>query len=104
MTWTPWQPTRVKKADRKALRLGPAPCVDHADELADLDEQEARPEHERQRHAAVVHQRRRALAPMVAMPQVKLESKRKAVSIATLVRLKRSFPLGPPAVSPDSTA
>jgi hypothetical protein len=25
VTWAPWQPTKVKNADRKALRLGPAP-------------------------------------------------------------------------------
>ena len=29
MTCAPWQPTRVKKDDRKALRCGPAPSRDH---------------------------------------------------------------------------
>ena len=42
-----------------------------------------------------------ALAPMAAKPQVKLESRRHAVSIATLCRSNRSLPLGPPAVSFD---
>ena len=41
---------------------------------------------------------------MLAMPQVKLESSRQAVSIATLFRLNSSFPLGPPAVASLSTA
>ena len=41
---------------------------------------------------------------MLAMPQVKLDSSRHTVSIATLVRSNRSCPDGPPAVSPDSTA
>jgi hypothetical protein len=41
---------------------------------------------------------------MLAMPQVKLERSRHAVSIATLGKLNRSRPLGPPAVAPTSTA
>ena len=44
------------------------------------------------------------VAPIAAKPQVKLESRRQAVSIATLCRSNRSLPLGPPAVSPESTA
>ena len=43
-------------------------------------------------------------APMLAMPQVKLDSSRHPVSIAVLCRSKRSRPLGPPAVCPTSTA
>ncbi|MGY4446438.1 hypothetical protein ACVWZR_001098 [Bradyrhizobium sp. i1.3.1] len=38
------------------------------------------------------------------MPQVKLDSSRQTVSIATLRCSKISEPLGPPAVWPDSTA
>ncbi len=41
---------------------------------------------------------------MLARPQVKLDSSRHAVSIATLCRSNRSLPDGPPAVAPDSTA
>ena len=40
---------------------------------------------------------------MLATPQVKLDSSRHAVSIATVLRWNRSFPPGPPAVSPDNT-
>ena len=41
---------------------------------------------------------------MLAMPQAKLDNNKKAVSIATFLRLNSSGPVGPPAVCPDSTA
>ena len=44
VTCTPWHPTRVKKEDRKALRLGPAPRVNQARELADLEGDEGEAE------------------------------------------------------------
>ena len=43
-------------------------------------------------------------APMLASPQVKLESRRHAVSSATLPMWNKSRPLGPPAVELTSTA
>ena len=41
---------------------------------------------------------------MAAMPQVKLEISRQAVSIATVLRSNSSRPAGPPAVASLSTA
>ena len=49
-------------------------------------------------------QKRRAPAPMLAMPQAKLDASRQPVSIAVLRRSNSLAPDGPPAVSPTSTA
>src|SRR5215813_2950891 len=46
----------------------------------------------------------RSSAAMLAIPQVKLDNKRQAVSIATFFRLNSCAPDGPPSVCPDSTA
>ena len=46
----------------------------------------------------------RSSAAILAMPQVKLDSRRQPVSTATLLRLNSCAPEGPPAVSPERTA
>ena len=45
VTCSPWQPTRVKKAERKALRLRGRAAGDHGGELADLQTEERGSEH-----------------------------------------------------------
>ena len=42
-------PTRLKNADRKALREGPAPFSHHAGKFRDLHEEKGRAEHECER-------------------------------------------------------
>ena len=39
VTCSPWVPTKVKKAERKALREGPAPIAKHVTELAHFEAQ-----------------------------------------------------------------
>ena len=46
VTCNPWQPTRVKKAERNALRCGVGAAGDHVGELADLESEERGAEHE----------------------------------------------------------
>ena len=53
VTCRPWQPTSVKKADRKALRVGPGAARDHAGEFADLEPRKAAPSTKVARHGAV---------------------------------------------------
>ena len=54
---------------------------------------------------AIWNQKRlRTSAAILAMPQVKLDSNRQTVSIATSFRSNSSAPLGPPAVCFDNTA
>ena len=43
VTCSPWHPTRVKNADRKALRCGAGAAGDHVGELANLESEEAAP-------------------------------------------------------------
>ena len=53
VTCSPWQPTRVKKAERNALRCGAAPDRDHAAEFAELESEKRRAEQKRDRSANI---------------------------------------------------
>ena len=75
-----------EKGRQESAALRTRAMSDHAEELMDFQEQEAHAEHGGHRHRAIVHAARRALAPMMATPQAKLDSRRKAVSNATMSR------------------
>src|SRR5258706_15414776 len=103
-TCSPWVPTSVKNADRKALRDGPAPCATRLANSRASIMRKPRPKAQVTAMKTWYQRWLRVSAAIVARPQVKLDASRKPVSIATLRRSNRSRPLGPPAVCPSRTA
>ncbi len=53
VTCSPWVPTKVKKAERKALRDGPAPMLKHVTELAHFETQKRDAQNEGDRHPKI---------------------------------------------------
>src|SRR6267154_981235 len=103
-TCSPWQPTSVKNADRNALRVGPAPRATRLANSLPSSARKPRPKAQVTAMAIWNQIALRSSAAILARPQVKLDARRNAVSIATLRRLGRSWPVGPPAVCPSRTA
>jgi hypothetical protein len=103
-TCKPWHPTSAKKADRNALREGPAPRAMRSANSRNSMIRKPIPSTQVTAIATWNQRELRTSAAMLAMPQAKLDNNKKAVSIATFLRLKSSAPLGPPAVCPNSTA
>src|SRR6202163_4572085 len=99
-TCSPWHPTSVKNADRNALRVGPAPRATRSANSLPSMARKARPKAQVTAMADWNQILLRKSAAMLAMPQVKLEASRNAVSIATLRGPNRSCPVGPPAACP----
>jgi len=94
-TCSPWVPTSVKNADRKALRDGPAPCATRlANSLASNHEKaEAKAQVTAMKN--LVPRDGCAYLPRSGQGrQVKLDASRKPVSIATLRRSNRSESAG----------
>ena len=89
-----------RRQEGAAGRAGAA--RDEIGELAELDARESRARAAKVTAIATWNQRAlRASAAMLARPQVKLDSSRNAVSIATLLQVEQLAPLGPPAVCPE---
>ena len=93
-----------KEGGEKCAPRWACPAREHAHELVDLKAEKPRTQYPGCRHRTIEPGPRCIRAPMLARPQVKLESSRQAVLISTLRRLNSSRPLGPPAVAPTSTA
>ena len=91
---------REERAARRARALR-----DHADEFVDLDDEEAEPQARRSRPC-----RRStsgplcALAPMAGQAAGEARQQQAGRLDRDIVQVEQSLPLGPPAVSPDSTA
>ena len=91
MTCRPWQPTSVKNADRKALRVGPAPACDEARRTPAVPGPgKTTPSSEGHRHGGDrTRPAARICAPMLARPQVKLDSSRQAVSMRDIAEIEQ---------------
>src|ERR1700722_14724748 len=104
VTCSPWAPTKVKKADRKALRDGPAPMLSMW-----LNSLTSRPRNVAPKMKVIAIQTyvelRSPLCPASEpKPHVTLDASRQAVSISTCFLSNKALAVGPPALSPESTA
>ena len=98
VTWTPCVPTRVKKAERKPLRSGPAPlAIMPANSLTSRKTKPA-PNRNVTASQPITALRLPVRTERLAKPKVVLEISSSIVSRAALFRSKRSLPVGPPAV------
>ena len=101
MTCSPWQPTRVKKADRKALRVRPgARARSRSANSLHLEHEEGERRARRSRHATWI-QTCAARAPprQLARPQVKLDSSRQRGLDGDVAQVEQLRAAGPPAVA-----
>src|ERR1700754_4185744 len=104
VTCSPCVPTSAKKADRNALRDGPAPADTMAANSVTSIPRNIAPNTKVaaiDRYSATTFVRAIATAPK---PQVTLEASRHSVSRKTCRLSNNSAPLGPPAVAPERTA
>ena len=99
VTCAPWQPTSVKKDDRKALRCGPAPSeIIFPNSKSSIDRKTA-PSSPVSTSQICVHTMLPRFAVIIARPQTKLERSRAIVSTATRSRWNSWWVVGPPSVA-----
>ena len=88
-TCRPWHPTSVKNAERKALRVGPAPRATRSANSRNSSARNPSPSRQVTAMRSGTSSRLRTSAAMLAKPQVKLDSSRKAVSDRDVLEIEQ---------------